>query len=596
MAAKVEIEQPELPNTTILKRIAYDNLIVQLESMHGAKDLVIDEELMKPLDRIAGVSVLKRHGVEKIFKLDKQNIETGCHRRIYITRPYISRMKMIVEHVRNDQLKSIHGEYKILLTPKRQLAVCELVLEREGIYGDVSIDEFPLDFISLDEDVLSMEMPLCFKDIYLNGDHTWTPIVARIINTIQSTYGSIRNYTCIGNSSKAIYDLLQVFTEDEKEFVPEGGPEIASAIIIDRDVDYVTPLLSQLSYEGLLADVFGISRFISFGRDVTGDEKTTRLVLDSNDKVFQEIRGLHFTSVFPLLSSKAKELQFGYDKRKDMTSVNELKNFVSQDLKLLKQQHKSLTIHIGACESVLKKKTEEEFERFLQTEQNLLDDTCTRETADFVEECINKQHSSLDSLRLLCLMSLTRASLDINRLKSLKLQYVQSFGYDRLITLNNLKKSGLLAEKPERKGLFQKARKKLNLVPRDSSHINLRKPNDMAYIFGGAYSPLSVKLVEQVLLKGAQSIDDVTKALSAPLFCIRKPSSARATGSHTQSTYSALRTVLVVFVGGCSHSEITALRFLGIKHGYRFLILTTAIVTGVSFISTLLPASLATNE
>eukprot|EP00794_Sanderia_malayensis_P009528 gene9528-10514_t len=424
MAAKVEIEQPELPNTTILKRIAYDNLIVQLESMHGAKDLVIDEELMKPLDRIAGVSVLKRHGVEKIFKLDKQNIETGCHRRIYITRPYISRMKMIVEHVRNDQLKSIHGEYKILLTPKRQLAVCELVLEREGIYGDVSIDEFPLDFISLDEDVLSMEMPLCFKDIYLNGDHTWTPIVARIINTIQSTYGSIRNYTCIGNSSKAIYDLLQVFTEDEKEFVPEGGPEIASAIIIDRDVDYVTPLLSQLSYEGLLADVFGISRFISFGRDVTGDEKTTRLVLDSNDKVFQEIRGLHFTSVFPLLSSKAKELQFGYDKRKDMTSVSELKNFVSQDLKLLKQQHKSLTIH-------------------------LLDDTCTRETADFVEECINKQHSSLDSLRLLCLMSLTRASLDINRLKSLKLQYVQSFGYDRLITLNNLKKSGLLAEKPE---------------------------------------------------------------------------------------------------------------------------------------------------
>ena len=27
--------------------------------MHGHKDLVLDEELMKPLDRFAGVSVLK---------------------------------------------------------------------------------------------------------------------------------------------------------------------------------------------------------------------------------------------------------------------------------------------------------------------------------------------------------------------------------------------------------------------------------------------------------------------------------------------------------------------------------------------------------
>lgn len=31
-----------------------------------------------------------------------------------------------------------------------------------------------------------------------------------------------------------VYDLLQVFTSNEKDYIPPGGPEISSLIIIDR--------------------------------------------------------------------------------------------------------------------------------------------------------------------------------------------------------------------------------------------------------------------------------------------------------------------------------------------------------------------------
>lgn len=37
------------------------------------------------------------------------------------------------------------------------------------------------------------------------------------------------------------------------------------------------------------------------------------LIASFSFKVFKEIRGMHFTSVFPLLSGKAKQLQTGYD-------------------------------------------------------------------------------------------------------------------------------------------------------------------------------------------------------------------------------------------------------------------------------------------
>ena len=35
-------------------------------------------------------------------------------------------------------------------------------------------------------------------------------------------------------------------------------------------------------------------------------------------------------------------------------------------------------------------------------------------------------------------------------------------------------------------------------VPKNPTAVNLKDPDDMSYIFGGAYSPLSIKIIEQV--------------------------------------------------------------------------------------------------
>lgn len=41
------------------------------------------------------------------------------------------------------------------------------VLEEAGIIGDVNIAEFPLYFMPLEEDVLSLELENSFSDLYL---------------------------------------------------------------------------------------------------------------------------------------------------------------------------------------------------------------------------------------------------------------------------------------------------------------------------------------------------------------------------------------------------------------------------------------------
>ncbi len=52
------------------------------------------------------------------------------------------------------------------------------------------------------------------------------------------------------------------------------------------DVDYLTPLCSQVTYEGLIDDIFGISSgFVEFGPEVTGTDKSFKMLLTGQDAV-----------------------------------------------------------------------------------------------------------------------------------------------------------------------------------------------------------------------------------------------------------------------------------------------------------------------
>ncbi|RXN20836.1 tetratricopeptide repeat 17 [Labeo rohita] len=197
----------------------------------------------------------------------------------------------------------------------------------------------------------------------------------------------------------------------------------------------------------------------------------------------------------------------------------------------------------------------------------------------------------IDSLRLLCLLSITENGLLSKDYKSLKAQYFQSYGIDHLLTFANLRQLGLLEEQQAgetltvmeskvgklvndktvgkltdafsslaKKSNFRALSKRLALVPKSGEEYDLRVPRDMAYIFSGAYIPLSCKLIEQVLERdGWTGLEEVTRMLNGQEFAVTGGSS----GSEARNKTDAQRIVLVMFLGGCTFSEISALRFLG---------------------------------
>uniref|UniRef100_A0A8C2ZAH4 VPS33B late endosome and lysosome associated n=1 Tax=Cyclopterus lumpus TaxID=8103 RepID=A0A8C2ZAH4_CYCLU len=606
MAHSARRDCPELPDFSLLKRLARDRLIYLLEQLPGKKDLFIEADLMSSLDRIANVSTLKQHEVDKLYKVEYRPVVSTSDQLCFLIRPRIQTVKWI--YVANaDKAVGRLRKYHIIFTPQKFFA-CEAVLEEQGIFGDVTTDEWSFYLLPLDDDVISLELPEFFRDNFLAGDQRWVRTAGSALHLLHTLYGPFSKVYGIGRFSKMAYESWREQVEEGEQRARQA--EIGTVFLIDRDVDYVTPLCSQVVYEGLVDDIFRIKcGCVEFGTEVTSD-KSLKVMLNSQDKVFNEIRNEHFSNVFGLLSQKARNLQTAYDKRRGM-DIKQMKTFVSDELKGLKQEHRLLSLHISASESIMKKKTQQDFQELLKTEHSLLEGFEIRESICFLEEHIIRQVNMMESLRLLCLLSITENGLLPKDYRSLKAHFLQSYGAEHLLTFSNLRQLGLLVEQPAgetltvmesrvgklvndktagkltgafsslaKKSNFRALSRKLNLVPKSDEEYDLRVPRDMAYIFSGAYVPLSCKLVEQVLERdGWTGLEEVTKLLNGQEFAVTADSSTKS---------DAQRIVIVVFLGGCTFSEISALRFLGREKGYKFIVVTTAITNSSRLIESLL--------
>ncbi|XP_071670005.1 vacuolar protein sorting-associated protein 33B isoform X2 [Patagioenas fasciata] len=638
-------DAPEPPDFGILKRLARDQLIYLLEQLPGKKDLFIEPDLMSPLDRIASVSILK-HEVDKLYKVDTRPAPSSSDQFCFLVRPRLRTMRHIADIVNADKMSGRSRKYKIIFSPQKFYA-CEMVLEEEGVFGDVTCDEWSFYLLPLDEDIISMELPEFFRDYFLEGDHRWINTIARALQLLNSLYGPFSRAYGIGRCAKMSYELWRDLEEESEGDGQGRTPEIGNVFLMDRDMDYVTALCSQVVYEGLVDDTFRIkcapcpsAGSVDFGPDVTSSDKSIKVLLNAQDKVFSQIRNEHFSSVFGFLSQKSRNLQAQYDRRRGM-DIKQMKNFVSQELKGLKQEHRLLSLHIGACESIMKKKTKQDFQEMIKAEHSLLEGFDIRESTSFIEEHIDRQVSPIESLRLMCLLSITENGLVPKDYRSLKTQYLQSYGPEHLLTFHNLKRMGLLTEQAAgetltavesrvsklvtdraagkitdafnslaKKSNFRAISKKLGLgllqatqtpwkeqagpvhgccaspqIPRVDGEYDLKMPRDMAYVFSGAYIPLSCKIIEQVLeRRGWQGLEEVVRLLNGNEFSVSD------SAGEDNSAGDAQRVILAVFLGGCTFSEIAALRFLGKERGFKFIFLTTAITNSARMLEAMIEA------
>ncbi|GJN38469.1 hypothetical protein PR202_gb27510 [Eleusine coracana subsp. coracana] len=568
-------------NLAALREQSQKDLLGILKSIRGKKCLVIDPKLAGTLSLVVQTSLLKEYGTE-LRLLSSDPLQTECQKVVYLVRCQLSFIKSIASQIKSDEPKGLQREYFLYFVPRRTVA-CEKVLEEEKVHQKLTIGEYPLYLVPFDEDVLSFELEHSLQECLIEGDTS-----------------------SIWHVAKAIHKLEM------------GIPEINTVILLDREVDMVTPMCSQLTYEGLLDEMLQINNgSVEVDASIMGtqqDGKKVKVPLNSSDKLYKEIRDLNFEVVFQVLRQKATSIQQDYAEVKSTNvriqtqSVSELKDFVRRLHSL-----PEIARHVHLAQHLQSFTGKPSFHARLDIEQTILEVQNFEVCFEYIEEMIHKQEAIENVLRLLVLLSLTNAGLPKKNFDYLRREILHSYGFEHMPLLYNLEKAGLFKRQGPR---FQNKRpypvlrapalcgvwgrvSAAGLTPAcamrgdrgsNPGPVGYRRPTDISYIFSG-YAPLSIRLVQHAVRSGWRSIEELLKLLPGPHLDLKrgglKNSSSLEALPHSGAQQSIDRVghrslVLVVFIGGVTFAEIAALRFLSAQEGmgYDFLVATTKVING----------------
>lgn len=83
--------------------------------------------------------------------------------------------------------------------------------------------------------------------------------VVRGLMTIQSLYGIFPNVVGKGRYARSVFELMTRMRRDIGiEYDPSMSPLFDTLMIIDRTADLTSPVVTQLTYEGLIDEFYGI--------------------------------------------------------------------------------------------------------------------------------------------------------------------------------------------------------------------------------------------------------------------------------------------------------------------------------------------------
>ena len=532
----------------------------------GGLALVLDPSLSGPLGLVAEVREFREHGVDKIYHLLPEPLQTECAAVAYVVRPHLRLAEQVAAQIRAAEKARKRDDpprqYTILFVPRRSMA-CEKVLADEGVHGLLSVQELPLPLFVLEEDVLSLEYPQSFRECFHDDDRSVLHSCASSLARMQAHYGRFPTIRGKGECAQSVIRLMQQMSEgldsgsDDTKPSPsasaattsagashggeDGGPlpvapnpvtaaaaaaveasvaaaaaaaatavavaaaaaarddaaqadgtgaavgsadpppaaasgAISELLLIDRDVDLVTPLCTELTYEGLIHQVFGIAHgYVDLDPSILAEEqgkaggaagatRSTKRELNNNDSLYGTIRNLNFGELGPLLNKLARGVSEGYEERHQAQTVTQIRDYMKK-LSKLQQEHKSLSTHVALAERIQRITKQEAFHKRLECEQDALANaTCSADSEAYIESMASDGEPLPSVLRLLCLLSLVSNGLRAKTLTAMQSELMHAYGFEKLaLTWPALTRLGLL-KKQEGRSSWPALKKALRLV------------------------------------------------------------------------------------------------------------------------------------
>ena len=434
-----------------------------------------------------------------------------------------------------------------------------------GLRNRFTVNSFNLDLIPIDNDLVSMEREGSFRQIYLDNDITPIADFVDSFIKLELCFGKIKHKYIKGEKAKLFCDLL---TKKQIETNIKTTDEILGMIVLDRKIDFLTPMTTNYTYEGLFDEHFGIK----FGNIYA--EKSLIKVNFSQSEANQ--KGIYsLTSESNLFHSKIRCMNY-LDANK---FISELEGYYierakkkenTKDLKVLEEDIQSfndfltfyknpIIINKRIISLFINENLKEENMAYRIKESIFLSGAFPNNLKLFYDDYIADKKDLYKLLNLFIIETLTQGS--VKDYNTLKRDILNVYGYQYIFLFRDLEAIGLLKEKEVLKNFlmeksYQQIIKKLNLISAETDYIK-SKVKDCSYIYQG-YCPIILRLIELAVGGKWNKFKDIISKLPGDTFYPEDETEISKPKSEEQK----VQTIFVVFVGGVSYNEIEGIRFI----------------------------------
>ena len=489
---------------------------------------------------------------------------------LYVIQPNKEAFSIVLEsyYLISSMFKGVLNS--IIFIPGESYELIEYMMANELI-NNFKIFSFNMDFLPIDNDLLSMEKDNCFREIYIDKNLTSISELANAFVKLESCFGKVKYRYYKGDNSKIFDNLVR---EKEKENNIKTTEQILGMITLDRSVDFLTALTTNYTYEGLIDDFFNINCGTikikeSFIRDTSlknknsNTEATVTYGLTSSINPFYcQIRCMNYidANLFIKQISEYYHKIAEQNKDKGKASIEEIKKATNDINTYIKEVKAPLFANKNILYHIINNISDSQYKQHIKNEQILLTGELPPNLHLYYDDYICDKKDLNKLLKLLAIECLTQGGVqDYNIIKR---DILNIYGYQNIFLFRDLENLGWLKEKAYIKNLigysYDQICEKLELVNTEY----YKKIEDCAYLMFG-FCPLSLKLIEKGVEGKWNKIQEIVRKMPGEV-------SFPVDESEIAKPNNALNTIFLVFIGGVTYAEIEGIRFLNRKFKEQF--------------------------
>jgi len=258
-----------------------------------------DRDLQQHLLKAISGDFWEAHPVEHYF-VDEVDTVPDVN-AIIVARPVAPRLHQVTAFINKHNAKYSQRTYTCAWVPAKSL-VCEKALF--DIYGRskrVTSTSLQIDLSPIDEDLLTMGIPHATKEVLTKKEEGAVESTARSLARLEEVLGLTPRCQAKGEQACRFLEILYSLRGEaglcsepleEEDALPESLCD--RLVVIDRSIDLVTPLLTQLTYGGLIDEILGGTHEASqtvYDEPILDlqSEKPVRIHFDDSDFLWMQV-------------------------------------------------------------------------------------------------------------------------------------------------------------------------------------------------------------------------------------------------------------------------------------------------------------------